>query len=63
MANGVYHTGYGIEINLTREDLVNPGYDGLLEEITRPVGERPRQLLQCLRTAGAVSEPFGTSCL
>ncbi|MER7804573.1 hypothetical protein ABTX71_30000 [Streptomyces parvulus] len=49
MANGVYHTGYGIEINLTRQDLGNPGYDRLLEEITRPVGERPRNLLQCLK--------------
>ncbi|WP_158684960.1 hypothetical protein [Streptomyces sp. LaPpAH-108] len=48
MANGVFHTRYGIEINLTYEDLGNPGYDGLLEEITRPVGQRPRDLLQCL---------------
>lgn len=49
MANGVYDTGYDIEINLTREDLGNPNHDGLLEEITRPVGERPRHLLQCLK--------------
>nr|WP_163017181.1 hypothetical protein [Streptomyces chartreusis] len=49
MANGVYHTGCDIEINLTREDLGNPDYDGLLEEIIRPVGERPRHLLQCLK--------------
>jgi hypothetical protein len=26
MATGVYHTGYDIEINLTREDLGNPDY-------------------------------------
>ncbi|MYS95625.1 MULTISPECIES: hypothetical protein [Streptomyces] len=49
MANGVYHTGYDIEINLSREDLGNPEYDGLLGEITRSVGERPRHLLQCLK--------------
>ncbi|MFJ9250296.1 hypothetical protein [Streptomyces sp. NPDC101776] len=48
MASGVFHTGYGIRINLTREDLSNPGYKGLLEEITQPVGQRPRHLLQCL---------------
>ncbi|MEV4905733.1 hypothetical protein AB0N46_13895 [Streptomyces albidoflavus] len=48
MANGVYHTGHGIEINLTRADLGNPGYEGLLDEITKPVGQRPRNLLQCL---------------
>ncbi|WP_327667984.1 MULTISPECIES: hypothetical protein [unclassified Streptomyces] len=48
MANGVYHTGYGIEINLTRADLGNPGREGLLEEVTKPVGQRRRDLLQCL---------------
>lgn len=51
MANGVYHTGYGIEINLTRADLGIPDcpdHAALLEEITRPVGQRPRDLLQCL---------------
>ncbi|MEU2624646.1 hypothetical protein ABZ642_42160 [Streptomyces sp. NPDC007157] len=49
MANGVFHTRYGIEINLTYEDLNNPDYGGLLEEITQPVGQRPRDLLQCLK--------------
>ncbi|QHA09315.1 hypothetical protein GQF42_44615 [Streptomyces broussonetiae] len=48
MANGVFHTRYGIEINLTREDLDHPDHTGLLEEITQPVGQRPRDLLQCL---------------
>ncbi|MFG2972299.1 hypothetical protein ACGFYY_04730 [Streptomyces sp. NPDC048331] len=49
MANGVFHTKYGIEINLTHEDLGYPGRPDLLDEITRPVGERPRDLLQCLK--------------
>lgn len=49
MANGVFHTGYGIEINLTRADLNNPDREGLLEEITQPVGQRSRTLLQCLK--------------
>ncbi|MCW1100069.1 hypothetical protein OJ963_40480 [Streptomyces sp. RS2] len=49
MANGVFHTGHGIEINLTYEDLGNPGYAGLLEEITQPVDQRARNLLQCLK--------------
>ncbi|MEV6886164.1 MULTISPECIES: hypothetical protein [unclassified Streptomyces] len=49
MANGVFHTGHGIEINLTYEDLGNPGYAGLLEEITQPVDQRSRSLLQCLK--------------
>ncbi|MFG2803843.1 competence protein CoiA family protein [Streptomyces pseudovenezuelae] len=49
MANGVFHTGRGIEINLTHQDLDNPDYAGLLDEITQPVGQRPRNLLQCLK--------------
>ncbi|MFF5920774.1 hypothetical protein ACFY8C_20885 [Streptomyces flavochromogenes] len=48
MAYGVYHTKYGITINLTFEDLGHPDRPGLLEEITQPVGERDRDLLQCL---------------
>ena len=48
MANGVYHTKYGITINLTFEDLGHPDRPGLLGEITQPVGERDRDLLQCL---------------
>ncbi|MEU7391036.1 hypothetical protein [Streptomyces tanashiensis] len=48
MANGVYHTKYGITINLNFEDLGHPDRPGLLEEITQPVGERDRDLLQCL---------------
>ncbi|WP_406259358.1 hypothetical protein OH779_40660 [Actinacidiphila glaucinigra] len=49
MANGVFHTRYGIKINLTYEDLGHPERPGLLEEITQPVGQRARDLLQCLR--------------
>nr|WP_168516653.1 hypothetical protein [Streptomyces sp. S1D4-11]QIZ01274.1 hypothetical protein HEP87_56220 [Streptomyces sp. S1D4-11] len=48
MANGVFHTRYGIEINLHRKDLANPDREHLLEEITQPVGQRARDLLQCL---------------
>ncbi|MFF4450195.1 hypothetical protein [Streptomyces sp. NPDC001502] len=48
MANGVFHTKYGIEINLTFEDLGHRDRPGLLQEITQPVGERERDLLQCL---------------
>ncbi|MFG2754933.1 hypothetical protein [Streptomyces wuyuanensis] len=46
MANGVFHTKYGIKINLTREDLGHPDRAGLMEEIVQPVGQRER--LQCL---------------
>lgn len=49
MANGVFHTKYGIKINLTRDDLGHPERPGLLEEITQSVGQRSRDLLQCLR--------------
>ena len=42
MANGVWHTKYGIEINLTRADLGNPGREGLLEEITEGFQSGPR---------------------
>ncbi|GAA2261357.1 MULTISPECIES: competence protein CoiA family protein [Kitasatospora] len=48
MANGVFHTGYGIEINLTLPDLGHPERPGLLEEITQPVAQRDRELLECL---------------
>ena len=48
MANGVFHTEYGIEINLSRADLGHPDRPGLLKEITQPVSERSRTLLQCL---------------
>lgn len=48
MANGVFHTGLGVEINLNLPDLGHPGCLGLLEEITRPVDQRDRQLLECL---------------
>lgn len=48
MANGVWHTQYDIEINLTRPDLGADGYPGLLEEIMTSVSERNPQLLECL---------------
>lgn len=48
MANGVWHTEYGIEINLTKPDLGVDGYPGLLQEITTSVSDRNPQLLECL---------------
>lgn len=48
MANGVWHTGYGIEINLTQPDLGVDGYPGLLQEIMTSVSNRDPQLLECL---------------
>ncbi|MGW4808742.1 competence protein CoiA family protein [Kitasatospora sp. NPDC004272] len=48
MANGVYHTAYDIEINLTKPDLGCPGFPELLREITAPIDQRERELLQCL---------------
>ncbi|WP_251071197.1 hypothetical protein [Streptomyces sp. ISL-43] len=48
MANGVWHTKYGIAINLTQPDLGVRGYPGLLEEIMTSVSERNPQLLECL---------------
>lgn len=48
MANGVWHTGYGIEINLSLPDLGHPGRPDLLREITARVGDRDPQLLECL---------------
>ncbi|MEE1782818.1 hypothetical protein PUR71_07805 [Streptomyces sp. SP17BM10] len=48
MANGVFHTAYGIEINLTLPDLGHPDRPGLLAEITAPIDRRERELLECL---------------
>ncbi|MEU9603941.1 hypothetical protein [Streptomyces sp. NPDC048057] len=48
MANGVWHTEYGIEINLTKPDLGVEGYPGLLQEITTSVSRRNPRLLECL---------------
>ncbi|MFJ9776178.1 hypothetical protein ACIRVF_33935 [Kitasatospora sp. NPDC101157] len=48
MANGVYHTAYDIEINLTLPDLGHPDRPGLLREITTPIDQRERELLECL---------------
>ncbi|MEV5596401.1 hypothetical protein [Streptomyces sp. NPDC052496] len=48
MANGVWHTGYGIEINLSLPDLGHPDRPDLLREITASVAERDPQLLECL---------------
>ncbi|MFF2819655.1 hypothetical protein ACFVT9_29555 [Kitasatospora cineracea] len=49
MANGVFHTVYGITINLTEPDLGHPDRPGLLAEITTPIGQRERELLECLQ--------------
>ncbi|MFE1772804.1 hypothetical protein [Streptomyces sp. NPDC059008] len=48
MANGVFHTGYRIRIELTHPDLGHPDRPDLLEEIIQPIGKRDRELLQCL---------------
>ncbi|MEV6549557.1 hypothetical protein AB0M57_12725 [Streptomyces sp. NPDC051597] len=48
MANGVWHTGYGIEINLSLPDFGHPDRSDLLQEITASVSERDPQLLECL---------------
>ncbi|MFG2441198.1 hypothetical protein [Streptomyces sp. NPDC048508] len=48
MANGVWHTGYEITVHLSQPDLGHPELPHLLTEITAPVEERDRQLLECL---------------
>lgn len=48
MADGVFHTGYGIKINLNLPDLDHPEYPDLRDEITRPIAERDRMLLECI---------------
>lgn len=53
MANGVYHIGLGIELNLTEPDLGHPEYPGLWEILRaddRHVPERGLQCLQCRET-------------
>ncbi|MER6443439.1 hypothetical protein ABT275_45325 [Streptomyces sp. NPDC001185] len=47
MANGIWHTGYGIIVHLSLPDLGHPDLPNLLAEIT-PLEERDRQLLECL---------------
>lgn len=49
MANGVWHTGYRIKIELTYADLGHRDRPGLLDEITLPMQQRDRELLQCLQ--------------
>lgn len=49
MANGVFHTGYGVIVELSKSDLGQPHRPGLMEEVLTPVGQRERTLLQCLR--------------
>lgn len=59
MANGVYHTGLGIELNLTEPDLGHPEYPGLwdlLHADTRPVPQRQLQCLQCRETRPSCPE-------
>ena len=48
MAYGVWHTGYGIEINLSLPDLGHPDRPELLREITAGVTDRDPRLLECL---------------
>jgi len=48
MANGIWHTKYEVEINLTLPDLGVDGHEGLLEEITTSTADRDPQLLECL---------------
>jgi len=48
MANGVWHTGYEIEINLSLPDLGHEDRPDLLREITASVADRDPQLLECL---------------
>lgn len=50
MANGVYHVGRDIELNLTEPDLGHPTLPGLWEELRadrRPVPERQLRCIQC----------------
>jgi hypothetical protein len=49
MTNGVWHTGYRIKIELTHADLGHPDRPDLLDEITVPIEQRDRELLQCLQ--------------
>ncbi|MFB7632732.1 hypothetical protein ACFC0M_17565 [Streptomyces sp. NPDC056149] len=49
MANGVWHAGYQIEIELARADLGHEDLSGLLDEITTPIERRDREPLQCLQ--------------
>ncbi|MFG3662042.1 hypothetical protein [Streptomyces sp. NPDC047706] len=44
----MWHTGYGIEINLSLPDLGHPGRPELLGEITASITDRDPQLLECL---------------
>lgn len=48
MANGVWHTRYGIEINLSLPDLGHPNRPDLLREVTATIAERDPRLLECL---------------
>ncbi|MEU0646052.1 hypothetical protein [Streptomyces umbrinus] len=48
MANGVWHRGYGIEINLSLPDLGHPDRPTLRDEIMTSVSGRDPQVLECL---------------
>ncbi|MFE9851104.1 hypothetical protein ACFYPN_20185 [Streptomyces sp. NPDC005576] len=48
MAQGVWHTGHGLEINPSLPDLGHPNRPELLGEITVGVSGREPQLLECL---------------
>lgn len=60
----MWHTRYGIEINLSLPDLGYPGRPDLLREITASVAERDPRLLECLahhRGEKCLSESGGKS--
>jgi len=48
MANALWHRGYGIEVDLTREDLGHPDRPDLPREICTAVADRDPRLLECL---------------
>lgn len=49
MANGVYHTGLGIDLNLTEPDLGHPEFPGLWDTLRADERHVPERQLQCLR--------------
>lgn len=53
----VWHAGYHIIINLSRDDLGHPDRPGLWDEIYKPDSSRPR-LLQCM----AIDDQDGAEC-
>lgn len=56
MTHTVFHTGYGITLNLTLADLGHPQYPGLWEEIYRAKPFNP-ELLRCTWTSNGAKCP------